>query len=224
MPRTLSFGFVWGVARPTAVGHAGLGRPDQLAPAAVLEALAPFLRDARPTKLCIDSKREIMALHAAGAELAGIAFDCMLASYLIDPERHSHSLADIARFDLDAALSDASKALLACVLVPGSLSGEDVTRAAELIAPRFAPLCAPATRSRVVADPKATRWRGRRACRRARALADRRDRHSATTPSPPGARRRSAKSRVRGRAAAAEGRDLQRRRAEVQREATSFDG
>jgi DNA polymerase-1 len=114
------------------VGHTGLGRPDQLAVSAVLEALAPFLRDPRPTKLCVDSKREILALEASGAQLAGVAFDCMLASYLIDPERHSHSLADIARFDLDDALSDPAKALLGRVLVPGSLSGDDPGHAAEV--------------------------------------------------------------------------------------------
>jgi DNA polymerase-1 len=130
----VGYAFAWGTrAAYVPVGHAGLGRPDQIPAADALKALAPFLSGARATKLCIDGKREIMALHASGAELSGIAFDCMLASYVIDPERHSHSLADIARFDLDDALSDASKALLGRVLVPGSLSGEDPARAAELI-------------------------------------------------------------------------------------------
>jgi DNA polymerase-1 len=130
-----AFAFSWegrGRAAYVPVGHTGLGRPDQLATSPVLEALKPFLLDPRPTKLCIDGKREILALGASGAQLAGIAFDCMLASYLIDPERHSHSLADIARFDLDAAMSDAGKALLGRVLVPGSLSGDDPGHAAEV--------------------------------------------------------------------------------------------
>jgi DNA polymerase-1 len=134
----VGFAFVFssdgrGRAAYVPVGHAGLGRPEQLATSLVLDKLKAFLSDPRKTKLCIDSKREIMALHAAGAELDGIGFDCMLASYLIDPERHSHSLADIARFDLDEPLSDAGKLLLGRVLVPGSLSGEDPSRAADLI-------------------------------------------------------------------------------------------
>jgi DNA polymerase-1 len=116
------------------VGHTGLGRPDQLEVALVLAALKPFFEDARPTKLCVDSKRERIALHAFGSELSGVVFDCMLASYLIDPERHAHGIADIVRFDLQETLSDASKPYLQRTAVPGAISGEEPSRAASVSA------------------------------------------------------------------------------------------
>jgi DNA polymerase-1 len=105
------------------VGHAYLGCEEQLARASVLQALRPALSEPAPEKTCADAKREIMVLANAGVELCGIGFDCMLASYLIDPERHSHRLDDIARFELDRELRPEEKLLLDHRLDEGTLSG-----------------------------------------------------------------------------------------------------
>jgi DNA polymerase-1 len=118
------------------VGHEYLGVPAQLARELALAGLREALASAKPAKICADCKREITVLAPLGIRLDGIVFDTMLASYLIDPERHSHSLADIARFELQRELADEDKPLLEHRLERGALSGIDV----EVIAARAAKL------------------------------------------------------------------------------------
>ncbi|MBX3357126.1 MAG: DNA polymerase I [Phycisphaeraceae bacterium] len=62
----------------------------------VLKALGPILADADRPKTGHNLKFDQMVLRAAGAPLAGIAFDSMIASYLIDSSRSSHSLDALA--------------------------------------------------------------------------------------------------------------------------------
>ena len=62
----------------------------------VLEELKPLLEDASIKKYGHNSKNEIIAFREQGIELRGIAGDVMIASYLLNPSRHSHSLEDIA--------------------------------------------------------------------------------------------------------------------------------
>jgi DNA polymerase-1 len=113
--------------------HRYLATPEQLPSAQVLEALRHVLGAEGPPKLCVDAKVEQMVLAPHGVELAGVAFDAMLASYLIDPERHNHRLAEIVRFELHGALSDEAKRLLERRAEPGAITGlpiEDVAEAA----------------------------------------------------------------------------------------------
>ncbi len=112
------------------VGHEYLGSPDQLGADAVIAALRPLLEDVGVAKACADGKRESMVLASLGVTLAGVTFDAMLASYLLDPERHAHRLEDIARFELEHPLDDTQKALLDRKAKPGAVAALEVQPAA----------------------------------------------------------------------------------------------
>ena len=120
-----------GAAAYVPLRHAYLGAPGLLAEAPVLAALKPILEGPRPTKVCSDAKVERMALIPHGVVLGAVEFDAMLASYLIDPERHNHRLTEIVRFELHGALSDEAKHLLERRAEAGSVSGMQVERVAE---------------------------------------------------------------------------------------------
>ncbi|REJ70296.1 MAG: DNA polymerase I [Planctomycetota bacterium] len=63
----------------------------------VREALRPLLEDASLTKLGQNLKYEQVVLRTAGVELAGVDFDTMLASYLLEAGERSHSLDELAK-------------------------------------------------------------------------------------------------------------------------------
>ena len=69
---------------------------DGLELATVLAVLGPVLSDERIAKVGHDVKAASLMLGRHGVQLAGIAFDTMIASYLIDPTRSAHSLEDTA--------------------------------------------------------------------------------------------------------------------------------
>jgi len=60
--------------------------------ASVLSVLGPVLEDAGVPKCGHNLKYDLLVLRRAGVELAGVVFDSMIASYLIDASRSSHSL------------------------------------------------------------------------------------------------------------------------------------
>lgn len=62
----------------------------------VLKKLKPFLEDKGIKKCGHNSKHELIILKRYDIELKGIACDTMVASYLLNPSKHSHSLEDIA--------------------------------------------------------------------------------------------------------------------------------
>ncbi len=64
--------------------------------AGALEILRPMLEDARVPKCGHNLKYDLLILRRAGVELRGIAIDSMVASYLIDSARSSHSLDALA--------------------------------------------------------------------------------------------------------------------------------
>jgi DNA polymerase-1 len=121
----LAFAFT-GRAAYVPLNHSYLGCPEQLPEASALARLRGVLEDAVRPKVSSDAKRDLMVLAAAGITLRGVAFDTMLASYLIDPERHTHRLNDIARFELDQPLQDSDKALLERRSEAGELSANPV--------------------------------------------------------------------------------------------------
>lgn len=59
--------------------------------------LGPLLADARVAKVNQNIKYDLLALHAAGLEVRGVAGDPMLAHYLLHSGERSHSLDDMAR-------------------------------------------------------------------------------------------------------------------------------
>ena len=70
-------------------------------PASALELLRPLFEDASVRKSAYDAKRQLLVLRRAGIELRGVDFDPMIASYVLDPGRRSHSLDQLALEFLD---------------------------------------------------------------------------------------------------------------------------
>jgi DNA polymerase-1 len=77
-------------------GHRYLGAPEQLGLPYVLERLAPVLLDDTIEKIGQNIKYDWTVLRRHGADLRGVAFDTMLASYLINPSKRAHNLDQIA--------------------------------------------------------------------------------------------------------------------------------
>ncbi|MEW6440236.1 MAG: DNA polymerase I [bacterium] len=78
------------------VGHVVLGAPAQLPLERVLDRLRPLLEDPGRPKFGQNIKYDLLVLKRKGVEVGGVAFDTMLASYLLDPSRKAHALADLA--------------------------------------------------------------------------------------------------------------------------------
>ena len=71
------------------------------------EPLAPLrdlLSDTRVPKAGHNIKYDWLVLRRAGVELAGVSFDSMLTSFVLDPGRRSHALDDLARERLSLAV------------------------------------------------------------------------------------------------------------------------
>ncbi len=68
-----------------------------LDPQQTLEALRPVLEDPAIEKIGQNLKYDMIVLRSAGVELAGVAFDTMVADYLLDAGRRNHNLDDLAQ-------------------------------------------------------------------------------------------------------------------------------
>ena len=64
---------------------------------ATLDALKPVLENAKIEKVNQNIKYDLLVLRAHGIEMQGLAFDSMIASYLLDPGERSHNLDDLSR-------------------------------------------------------------------------------------------------------------------------------
>ena len=71
-------------------------RPDQLELDATLGRLKPVLEDAAVAIVGHDLKADVIVLARHGISLAGLAFDSMLAAYLLDATKPGHPLEDTA--------------------------------------------------------------------------------------------------------------------------------
>jgi DNA polymerase-1 len=77
-------------------GHNYLGVPQQLKLAVVLQQLKAVLENADIQKVGQNIKYDWMVLARHGIDLAGVTFDTMLASYLLNPSKRAHNLDQIA--------------------------------------------------------------------------------------------------------------------------------
>jgi len=97
------------------VGHrqrqGDLTEGRQLDRAEVLAALRPVLESDARSKLAYDHKRQAVVLRRHGVELRGIAIDPMLASYVLDPARSTHSLDSLAKDVLGHPLASPEQVL-----------------------------------------------------------------------------------------------------------------
>jgi DNA polymerase-1 len=64
--------------------------------AATLAALKPILENPAVEKIGQNLKYDMIVLRAAGVEMAGVGFDTMVASYLLEAGRRNHNLDDLA--------------------------------------------------------------------------------------------------------------------------------
>ncbi|MFQ5895022.1 MAG: DNA polymerase I [Nitrospinota bacterium] len=92
----LSFSARPGRARYVPIGHVGLGTKGQLPAGEVLGGLRPLLESPQLAKVGQNIKYDLVVLASCGVRLRGVTFDTMVASYLVDPGRRSHSLDALA--------------------------------------------------------------------------------------------------------------------------------
>ncbi|MBA3270016.1 MAG: DNA polymerase I [Acidobacteria bacterium] len=79
-------------ARYVPLGHEGFGGGSSLNRTQALDLLRPLLEDPAIAKVGHDLKADMVVLARHGVELAGVEFDTMLASYLIDATKSSQQL------------------------------------------------------------------------------------------------------------------------------------
>ncbi|MBC7170573.1 DNA polymerase I [Candidatus Bipolaricaulota bacterium] len=84
------------------VGHTCPGAPAQLPVRRVLEGLRPLLEGEVPRILGQNLKYDLQVLASYGVEVRGVAFDAMIAHWLLYPDAPAHGLDAIARSELGA--------------------------------------------------------------------------------------------------------------------------
>ena len=83
-------------ARYLPLGHTGLDEPSAIERQSALAALKPLLERADIKKIGHDLKFDLMMLDHEDIKLAGLDVDTMLASYVLDATRSSHTLEEVA--------------------------------------------------------------------------------------------------------------------------------
>ncbi len=96
--RMVGISFSWSDHRACyiPVAHRYLGVPDQLDKQMVLDRLKPALENPSLKKYGHNIKYDLLVLRNEGVELKGVAFDSMLAEYVLDPSKRGLSLDDLA--------------------------------------------------------------------------------------------------------------------------------
>ena len=95
------------VAKSASTSELSVPRVKNL-PSLTSEAMKPLrdlLEDASVSKTLQDAKYDILVLRSEGTALRGVAFDTMVASYVLDPGRRSHSLDMLALEFLDHTMT-----------------------------------------------------------------------------------------------------------------------
>jgi len=102
----VGIGLSWApaVAVYVPVGHLYLGAQKQLPQGRVFEAVGALLSDPEVTLITADLERELGLWAQVGVSIVSVEFDAMLASYLVDPERHGHSPEEIAQSELHESI------------------------------------------------------------------------------------------------------------------------
>lgn len=78
------------------LAHRYIGAPRQLGTKEVLSLLSPVLSDPKVKKVGQNIKYDYIVLKKYGIEISPIAFDTMVASYVINPSRRTHNLDTIS--------------------------------------------------------------------------------------------------------------------------------
>ena len=78
------------------LGHSGIDLPQAIPRADALALLRPLLEDPAVAKVSAHAKRDTVVLERLGVKVAGLGFDTLIASYLLDPGRRAYALEDVA--------------------------------------------------------------------------------------------------------------------------------
>jgi DNA polymerase-1 len=143
--RPLGVALSWGRGRSVYVplAHVGLDCPPGLSEKDALEALRPLLEDPAVRKASAHAKRDHVVLDRLGVRLEGLAFDALLAAYLLDPGRRSYALEDLAMEHLGERRAPGTDGVAApdAAVAPTSLTaGSDVETVGRLDVPMTARL------------------------------------------------------------------------------------
>jgi DNA polymerase-1 len=78
------------------LGHSYLGAPKQISLDHALNALKPVIENPAIRKIGQNIKYDLLVLGHYGVHVKGVSFDTMIASYLLNPGKASHSLDSLA--------------------------------------------------------------------------------------------------------------------------------
>jgi DNA polymerase-1 len=78
------------------LGHSRIDLPQALERGEAVAALRPLLEDPKIRKASAHAKRDRVVLEGLGVHVQGLAFDALVASYLLDPGRRAYALEDLA--------------------------------------------------------------------------------------------------------------------------------
>jgi DNA polymerase-1 len=78
------------------LGHSRIDLPQALEREEAVAALRPVLEDPNVRKASAHAKRDRLVLERLGVHVRGLAFDALVASYLLDPGRRAYALEDLA--------------------------------------------------------------------------------------------------------------------------------
>ena len=79
------------------IGHDGLLNDGQFPEKTVFEAFRPILENEAIAKSAYNLKNQILILSDHGIQLKGGKYDPMVISYVLNPTRHAHTHADLAK-------------------------------------------------------------------------------------------------------------------------------
>jgi DNA polymerase-1 len=91
------------------LAHEYMGAPVQMRTEDVLKGLSPFLAEEAVTKDGHDMKNSLILLARNGVDMKGLGCDTMVASYILNPAKHSFELADVVRDHLSRHITSAKE-------------------------------------------------------------------------------------------------------------------
>jgi DNA polymerase-1 len=126
----LGIALSWAPGRSAYVplAHSAIDLPQAPARKEALQVLRPLLEDSAVRKASAHAKRDLVVLGRLGVRVASLAFDALIASYLLDPGRRAYALEDLAMEHLGerrAAGSDGVAAADAAAIPTGQAAGSE---------------------------------------------------------------------------------------------------
>jgi DNA polymerase-1 len=138
--KVLGIALSWAPGRSAYVplGHSSIDLPQAPARKEALDALRPLLEDRKVRKASAHSKRDRVVLERLGVQVDGLAFDALIASYLLDPGRRAYALEDLAMEHLGerrAPGTDGVAAPDAAAIPTGQAAGAEAELVRRLVLP-----------------------------------------------------------------------------------------